>query len=117
MTEPMTLRWRPSPPASCFYAVAVLLTGKKLADAGLTAALADPVDALGAALNAGQVPVGPLLAHLVPLAAENRGNRDLAAVALTKTLGSESAAAHQAGQFAGLLHDLRLAFGAALPDL
>jgi hypothetical protein len=117
MAESMTLRWLPSVPASCFHAAAALLSRRELDDPSLAAALAGPVEALAAALDTGHIPAEPLLAHLVPLAAENRGMRDLAAVALTKVLGSESAAAHQAGRFAGLLHDLRLAFDAALPSL
>jgi hypothetical protein len=110
----MTLRWLPSAPASCFYAAAEVLSGRELADAALTAALTGPGAALEAALRAGHIPVEAFVAHLVPLAAQNRGTRDLAAVALTKVLGPESAAAHQAGRFAGLLHDLRLAFDVAL---
>jgi hypothetical protein len=112
----IALRWLTSVPVSCLHAAAAFLRKQPLADPSVGAALAAPAERLQAALLEERVPSERFWSHVIPLAADIDGIRELAEVTLTKTVGRQEAAP-RVRRFRDLLAELKDAFGAALPRL
>jgi hypothetical protein len=79
-------------------------------------ALSGPAERLQAAFQEERVPFERFWSHLIPLAADMGGIRELTELSLTKTVGSNEATS-RVRRFRDLLADLKDAFGAALPRL
>ncbi|MEX2187520.1 MAG: hypothetical protein WD875_12030 [Pirellulales bacterium] len=90
----MELRWRPSFSASCTHAISVSVTGGQFVDENLSAALAPAMLELAEPLVAVRSVLPTFLEHLCALSVELEGNRQLADVALTKSLGRGRSATH-----------------------
>jgi hypothetical protein len=116
VSSQIALRWLTSVPVSCFHAAAVFLRKQPLADPLVSAALAAPAERLQAALLEERIPSELFWSHLVPLAADIGGIRELAEVTLTKTVGRQEAAP-RVRRFRDLLAELKDAFGGVLPQL
>ncbi|MCL6501825.1 MAG: hypothetical protein K6T86_04010 [Pirellulales bacterium] len=120
----MNIRWLVSPMASAVYAARCLAAGRPLIDPQLAEELAAPLAELTAALTEEGVPPA-WWGHALPLAAGISEPRQLAQMALTKTVGrarAEVLAARLArplrelvraylGQFADLAEELELRSG------
>ena len=78
------LQWIASRPASVFYAVRALSRDQPVADTVLAAALSAPVQQFLAEIHADDLPLDPLLDHLLPLSAQVHNGRELIERALTK---------------------------------
>lgn len=83
----MELGWRPSFAASCTHAIALSVTGGKFVDEHLAGALAPAMLELSEPLVAARSVLPTFLEHLCALSVDLGGNRQLADVALTKSLG------------------------------
>src|SRR5437868_8580427 len=94
--------WRASPSASCFYAVARLVAGRKPALPEVAAALNAPVGELKSFLDAQSLPTAAVCGALTASAVTIDANRELAAAALTKAVGRGRAEPH-VERLAGLL--------------
>jgi len=81
------LRWIASTSASGYHAADALMAGRRLADVDLAAALAEPSASLATALDDSAVDRQQFMRHLLPLSAGIHVCRELAQVALTKTIG------------------------------
>jgi hypothetical protein len=90
----MELRWRPSFPASCAHAIAVSVGGGTIVDPQLASALAPAFVELGEPLIAVRSVLPTFIEHLCGLAADLDSNRQLAEVALTKSVGRGRAEKH-----------------------
>jgi hypothetical protein len=84
---PTTLRWIVSPSASAFHAAERIAAGRALADVALAQAIREPAEKLAAVIAASGIPASVFWAHAAALAAGIHNNRELASVALTKTIG------------------------------
>ena len=80
------LRWLVSLSASCFYAAEAVLRGRGPGDSDLAAAVAEPAAALAKEIDYAALPAERFWQHLVPLSARIDSNRQLAEVALAKTV-------------------------------
>lgn len=90
----MELRWRPSFSASCAHAIAVSVTGGHVVDPQLATALAPALVELAEPLLAVRSVLPAFLEHLGGLAADLDSNRQLAEVALAKSVGRGRAEKH-----------------------
>jgi hypothetical protein len=120
----MNVRWLASSVASALYAAFCLLQGRRSCNARLDEPLASPLAALHAALQDNHVPPA-WWDHALPLAAGVPEPRQLALLALTKTVGRARAevlaprlagplrelARAYLGQFTNLTHELELRSG------
>jgi hypothetical protein len=113
---PIELGWVTKMSPSCFHAVDALFRELPLADERLAEGLAEPVDNLRMHLEGLGVAPTAFLAHVVPLSAGIESNRELASLALTKTIGRQEAAS-RVDRIAGLFTSLEAAFHAAQPRL
>lgn len=80
------------------------------------AALSGPAERLQAALSEERVPAERFWSHLIPLATNIGGIRELAEVTLTKAVGRQEGAL-RTRRFRDLLAELKDAFGAVSPQL
>lgn len=109
----MTINWQTSEEVSCFHAADVWLRTRSLADANLAAELGPAAEQLEAGLEGEVVPPESFWSHLLPLAANFPGTRQLAEVALTKSMGREEGS-KRLYRVQGLLADMKNAYQAAL---
>lgn len=109
----MTITWQTSETLSCFHAADVWLRTRSLADPELAAELGPAAEQLEAGLEGELVPPDSFWSHLLPLAASFPGTRQLAEVALTKSMGREEGAKRIAVVH-GLLTDMKNAYQAAM---
>lgn len=112
----MHLRWRPSFAATCTHAIAVSVTGGKFVDESLAAALAPALLHLAEPLVAARSVLPKFLEHLCALSAELDGNRQLADVALVKSLGRGRSESH-VDALARAIGGVESAMSAARPNL
>lgn len=111
------LRWIASQSASCLHAAEALRRGQSLVDAKLEASITEPARQLFAEVNACGLPVERFFYHLVPLSAGIENNRELAELALRKTIGSSPWANSMTGLLAGCIGDLEAAVRRDFPDM
>lgn len=81
------LRWLVDHSASVFHIAEVVARGVPLDDAELAQTLADAVHELQSRLDAAEVPERRFWDHLIPQSAGIESYRELASIALTKTVG------------------------------
>ncbi len=112
---PTTLRWIVSSSASAFHAAEAIARGLPLADAALAAALAEPAANLAAVVAASEIPADVFWSHVTPLAAGVHNNRELASLALTKTIGRGARLEGLVDVFAAAFTGLENAYDAAMP--
>jgi hypothetical protein len=113
---PIELRWLLKMSPSCFHAMDALLRDLPLADDRLSGALAGPAASLRTELDSLEIPAATFLGHVVPLSAEIESNRELARLALTKTIGRQESAV-RVERIAGVFTSLESAFNAVQPRL
>jgi hypothetical protein len=116
LTQPIDLHWQASVPASCFHAAETLQRWPAVVEPALHAAITRPAEELQRALREEHIVPEVFWSHVIPLAADNRGMKELGAVTLTKVLGRNEVPTRLLC-FQGLLTDLMRAFTVALPDL
>jgi hypothetical protein len=116
MSSNVALRWLSSVRVSWLHATAAFLRGQPLADPLLSAALAAPAERLQTALAEERVPPDRFWSHIVPLAVDIGGMRQLTEVVLTKTVGRQEAEP-RIRRFRDLLAEVQDAFEAVLPRL
>lgn len=112
----MELRWRPSFPASSAHAIAVSVTGGTFVDEQLATALAPTLIELGDPLIAVRSVLPTFLEHLCGLSPELDSNRQLAEVALTKSVGRGRAEKHVLA-LARVISGVEAAMSTARPNL
>lgn len=113
---PIEVRWLTKMSPSCFHAADALLRELPLADERLAEALAEPATVLRSELDNLGIPAPAFLSHAVPLSAGIESNRDLAGLALTKTVGRQESAS-RIERIAGAFTSLEAAFNSAQPHL
>src|SRR5688500_12541849 len=82
-----TLHWRVSISTSALHAAAALLRGEAFADQGLATAVAESAVTLQSEIQATNLPNERFWTNLLGLSSGIESNRDLARMALTKTMG------------------------------
>src|SRR6187549_3950657 len=87
-----TLNWRVSSSASALHAAEALVRGEALADAGLASVLFEPAAGLQAEIQSSQLPEDRFWRNLLGVSAMIASNRELAQLALVKTIGRGAAA-------------------------
>ena len=112
----MNLHWKTSIPASALHAAARLIQGRAFVDPALQSSLAAPAAELNDEITAAGLPPERFLANLSALAAAFDGHRELAEVALIKTIGRDRATP-LVERFAGRIADVEMAFQQAIPDV
>lgn len=110
------LRWIASGSASCFHAVRRLLEGRAPVQVETVAALGESAVELHRFLTAHGLPQAELLRQLVPAAIREESNRELATIALAKTLSGDWAHS-QIESLSGLITDCEQAYFRAFPKL
>jgi hypothetical protein len=104
----MRLRWLASQSTSALHAASAMAQGRTLVDGELAAALASPVDELRRDLASLQVPEARFLRMACALATTFDNNRQLAKMALYRTLGKASPDA-QSERLGGRIADVEAA--------
>jgi hypothetical protein len=112
-----TVTWRTSTSASALHAAAALLRGEALADAGLASVLAEPAVLLKDEIEASRLPSERFWRNLLGISASVESNRELARLALVKTIGRSVAAGHAEPRIAGAVAAVEAAFQGHLPKL
>jgi hypothetical protein len=112
------LRWIASSEASALHAAAALAEGRKIVDARLAAALAEPAARLVQALENAGLPPADFFRHAIPLACRSRtlDLGQLTVEAANRGSGRESSAS-DCEAVAGALGELFAAQDMAIPDL
>jgi hypothetical protein len=108
------LNWQTSAAVSCFAAARVLMAGRTLVDSGLAASLAAPVERLQSALNDEHISGEAFWSHVLPLSASVTNLKEVAQVALIKTIGRTEMPA-RLEHFRRALADVRNAGLSGLP--
>jgi len=85
-TMNLNLRWPASHSASCFHTIHAWLRWRRLANGRLADAIAPAAEELARQVAATGVSAEQFWSHLIALAAEIDGNRELAETAVRKTL-------------------------------
>ena len=109
--------WRTSFSASCLHAAKAIVDGRQLADARLATALAPAAQELQRQIGVAGLPSAAIWRHLIPLSANLESNRQLAEVALTKTVGKTARTEVHAATLAQAITGLEAAMRTALPRL
>lgn len=112
-----TLTWRASSSTSALSAAAALTRGEILADAALAAVLMGPAAELQAEVQELNLPVEPLWRNLLGLSATLGNNRELARLALIKTVGRGAKAESVEQRLAGAIGSIEAAFQRHFPKL
>lgn len=112
-----TVTWRTSTSASALHAAAALLRGDALADAELAAALAEPAVLLKDEIEVSRLPNERFWRNLLGISASVESNRELARLALVKTIGKCLAADRAEPRIAGAVAAIEAAFHGYLPKL
>src|SRR3954451_12222993 len=113
----LEVNWRPHPVASGLHAAQAAARNEPIVDARLAEAIAAPAQQLAAEVQAANLPAARFWGHLIPLAANIAGRRQLVETAVTKTVGRgprfEAAVANLDACLAGV----DMAVRSALPHL
>lgn len=112
----LELRWIASGSASCFHAVRRIMEGHRPVQVETALALGESAVEMHRFLIAHGVPQAELLRQLVPTSIRVESNRELATIALAKTL-SRDWAHSQIELLSGLLTDCEQAYFRAFPKL
>ena len=110
------LTWHIRPTTTALCAASALQQGRELVDAPLAEALAPAAAQLATACQAAGAEPGDVLAHLIPLSAEDVPPRMLATTALAKSIGRQKAEPHVA-PLAEAIRQLDVALAAVRPRL
>ncbi len=110
------VRWRASFSASCLHAADAVRRKRPLVDPALDEALSEPVAQLVGELIACDLAGDAVWSHLLPLSAAIDNNRELVDVAITKTLGRQSAPPVRE-RLAGRIAELEAALRGVLPQV
>lgn len=113
----MNFSWKTSLSTSGLYAARAVVDGRQFADARLAAALGPAALELQRQIDVAGLPSATLWRHLVPLSATLESNRQLAEVALTKTVGKTARTELHAAALAQAITGLEAAMRTALPRL
>lgn len=112
MTE---LHWIVDPSPACFHAVDLLLREQKIGNDVLANGLEEPAAALARELHADAIARTQFLANLIPQSVTAGGNRQLASIVLTKTIGARRTD-QRINRITEILTQLESAFEKAMPD-
>lgn len=112
----MEIRWMLSVSTSSLHAARQYTLGKQLVDPALSDVIAQPATALQRMIEAADLPVAAFWSHLLGLSPGIEGGRQLAELAVRKTVGSEQAEL-LAPHLGGLIRDVELAVWRGNPDL
>src|SRR5687767_9222855 len=110
-----SLRWIVSGSASALHAAEAIAQGRVLADVALADALSEPAGRLAAVLEVGRIPAEVFWRHAAALAAGIHNNRELADLALAKTLGRSPQQAALVDPLARAITALENAYNAWAP--
>jgi hypothetical protein len=113
----INLRWIASVSASCLHAADAFVRGNPLVDSRVTAAVSAPASGLRDEILASPLPPQRFWRQLLSLAHQIENNRELAAVAIRKTVGSSIALEPLANRIAGWLTTLEKEMQAAIPGM
>ena len=111
------LRWLASHSASCLHATDALRRGQPVVDAKFAASLTEPARELLRQVEACGLPEDVFFYHLVPLSAGIESNRELAQLALRKTIGSGPRADSMLGSLAGWIGEVEVAVRRDFPGM
>ena len=112
-----TLNWRVSSSASALHAAGAIVHGGVLADAGLASALAESAVLLQETIQSAQLPEERFWRNLLGVSAGTENNRELARLALVKTIGRGAAAETIEQRIAAAIAAVEAAFHRCLPKL
>lgn len=112
-----TLQWRVSGSASALHAAVAVVRGETLADASLAGVLVDPAVALQVEIQTAQLPEEKFLRNLLGIAANMESDRDLARLALVKTIGRGVKAEQAEPRITSTITAVEAAFHRHLPKL
>ncbi len=112
-----TLNWRVSSSASALHAAAAIVRGELLADAELASALAESAVLLQEEIQLAQLPEERFWRNLLGVSAGTENNRELAKLALVKTIGRGAAAETVEQRIAAAIAAIEAAFQRHLPKL
>ena len=112
-----TLNWRASSSASALHAAGAIVHGDALADAGLASALAEAAVLLQEEIQLAQLPEERFWRNLLGVSAGTESNRELAKVALVKTVGRGATAETIELRIAAAITAVEAAFQGYLPKL
>jgi hypothetical protein len=112
---PTTLRWIVSSSASAFHAAEAIARQTPLADDALADALMEPAARLAVLVSASGIPGETFWSHVTALAAGIHNNRELADVALDKTIGRGPRQAALIDELTRAFTALEKAFDSILP--
>ncbi|MCE9526367.1 MAG: hypothetical protein K8R36_09970 [Planctomycetales bacterium] len=112
-----TLNWRVSSSASALHAADALVRGEALVDAGLASVLFEPAAGLQAEIQSAQLPEERFWRNLLGVSATIESNRELARLALVKTIGRGTAAENAEPRIAAAVTAVEGAFARHLPKL
>jgi hypothetical protein len=116
-TANMEINWRVSFSASCLHAAEAIACGQLIADQRLAEAIADPAQELRqAVVNAG-LPRVTFWRHLVGLSGTVDNNRQLAELAIRKTIGTQQRNEALTSEIGGHITELEAAVRLVFPDL
>lgn len=111
------IRWLASFSASCFYAAEAVAHGRAPDGCDLASAIAGPARDLVEEIDSWAVPAEAFWRHLVPLSAQIESNRELAEVALAKTIRRDERTAAMVGPLAVRIAEIEAAALRAFPGL
>ncbi|MFN0020383.1 MAG: hypothetical protein ACKVP0_19160 [Pirellulaceae bacterium] len=111
------LNWRVSSSASALHAAAALVRGEALVDAGLVSVLFEPAAALQAEIQSAQLPEDRFWRNLLGVSATIESNRELARLALVKTIGRGTATENVGPRIAAAVTAVEGVFARHLPKL
>jgi hypothetical protein len=112
-----TLNWRVSSSASALHAALSLVRAETLADPALASLLVGPAADLQAEIEERRLPTEPFWKNLLGLSATIASNRELARLALVKTIGRGAIAEKAEPGITGAIDGIEAAFQQHLPKL
>ncbi len=113
----MELRWLVSFPASCLHAAEAISCGQLIADQRLAEAITEPAQELRRSIVSAGLPRAAFWRQLVGLAASIDNHRQLAELAIRKTMGPATRNAFIASDLAGHIAAIESAVRRAFPDM
>ena len=114
---PTTVTWRVSTSASALHAACAVLRGDSLADPALATAIAEPAALLQEEIQLAKLPEERFWPNLLGIAASIESNRELARLALVKTVGRTATTETTSQRLAGAITAVMVAFSRHLPRL
>lgn len=112
-----TLNWQISSSASALHAAAAVVRGEGLADAGLASAIAESAVLMQGEIQLAQLPAERFWRNLLGISASMENNRELAKLALVKTVGRAAAVETLEQRLAAAITAIEGAFNRHCPKL